>query len=306
MLCARTFGALFAVILLSLHLLPSSHPAVAQEHANLVDPKPGPPPTLEQVVEKLTLRAEKLACNSDDCKLLVLNFASTSGSAVMLDTKLADQLATIFAKTLPKGKVIERSRVREFLARERIPYSLLKSDAARRWLGNELGATTVVSGDLHVSGSVPQVMFTLFDVQDPEKVEYFGTELPATAYSPGDLQASEPFGPREPPKTTESGAAVYRAGVAGVGSPACSDMPNPPYTDAAREAKISGVVLVDAIVTLEGTVESPLVIKGLPGGLNDVTRKTMETWRCKPALKDNQPVATVVQFEVNFRLYENH
>ncbi len=258
---------------------------------------------MEQVVEKLTARAEKLGCNSDDCKLLVLNFASTSGSTVMLDIKLADQLASIFAKSLPTGKVIDRSAVREFLARERIPYSLLKADAARRWLGKELGATTVVAGDLNVSGPVPQAMFAVFDVTDQDKIEYFGTELPVTAYSPGDLQASEPFGPPETPKTTKTGAIVYRAGVAGVGSPSCGYLPNPPYTETAREAKIDGVVLVDAIVTLEGTVESPQVIKGLPGGLNEATRKVMETWRCKPALRDNQPVATVVQFETNFRLY---
>jgi hypothetical protein len=61
----------------------------------------------------------------------------------MLDIKLADQWASIFAKTLPKGKVIDRAGVRDFLARERIPYDLMKSVGARRWLGRELGATTV-------------------------------------------------------------------------------------------------------------------------------------------------------------------
>jgi hypothetical protein len=287
-------------------MFPGSRPAVTQEHAKLVDPKAAPPPTLEQVVEKLTARAEKLGCNSDDCKLLVLNFASTSASTVMLDIKLADQLASIFAKTLPKGKVIERAGVREFLARERIPYDLLKSDAARRWLGRELGATTVVAGDLNVSEPVPQAMFTLFDAQDPSKVEYFGTELPATAYSPGDLQASEPFGPTETPRTTKSGAVVYPSGTAGLTSATCDYMPNPPYTDAAREAQLDGVIVIEAIITPEGKVESPQIMKGVPGGLNGVTRKTLETWRCKPATKDNQPVATVVQFEVNFRLDENH
>jgi hypothetical protein len=125
-------------------------------------------------------------------------------------------------------------------------------------------------GDLDVSSAVPQVMFTLFDATDPGKVEYFGTELPASAYSPGDLQAPEPFGPRETPKTTKGGAAVYRAGVAGVDAPSCSYMPNPPYTEAANEANIDGVILMDAIVTLDGTVDSPQVIKGLPGGIKSL------------------------------------
>jgi TonB family protein len=106
-------------------------------------------------------------------------------------------------------------------------------------------------------------------------------------------------------KTTESGAAVYPPGSAGITSATCDYMANPPYTDAAREAQLEGVIVVEAIVTPDGKVESAQVVKGVPGGLNDVTRKTIETWRCKPAAKDNQPFATIVQFEVNFRLFKN-
>ena len=256
---------------------------------------------MEQVVAKLAVRAEKLGCKSDNCALLVLNFASTSDSTVMLDVKLSDQLASIFAKTLPQAKIVERSNVREFLASERIPYQLLKSPSARGWLGRELGATMVLAGDLNVSGSVPQAMFSLFDTQAPDKADYFGTELPVDAYSPGDLKPSEPFGPPETPKTTKSGATVYPSGTVGLSPVSCNYMPNPEYTEAARELQLSGVILIDAVVTPEGKIESPQIKKGMPGGLNEVTRKTVETWRCKPPMKDNQPVATVVQFEVNFR-----
>jgi TonB family protein len=292
MLAARAFRILLATSPVWLLLFLGAHPAVSQEPAKLIDPDAGSHPTLEQVAEKLTVRAKKLGCGSDDCALLVMNLATISGSSLMVDIKLSDQLANIFAKTLTNGRIIDRSVVREFLARERIPYGAFKSVGVRRWLGKEVGATTVLMGDLDVSGSVPQAMFTLFEVEDPDKVEYFGTELPASAFSRGDLQESEPFGPAAMPKTTKSG----------VSSATCDYMPNPPYTDAAQEAKISGTILLDAIVTPEGSVESPLVRKGLPGGLNEVARKTMETWRCKAALKDNQPVATVVQFEINFQL----
>jgi hypothetical protein len=71
---------------------------------------------------------------------------------------------------------------------------------------------------------------------------------------------------------------------------------NPPNSEAVREAEISGPALLDALVTPEGTVESPQVVKGLPGGLNELAR------RCNPALKENQPEASVNQFEISFRL----
>jgi TonB family protein len=174
-----------------------------------------------------------------------------------------------------------------------------------RWLGEETGATIVLFGDVDLSGALPQAMFTLLDVKNSDKVEYFGTELPAISVSPQDLQAAETLGPVETPKTTKSGAVVYRGATSGLSAVKCDYMPNPSYSEAAREAKLSGTILVNAIVTPEGTVEAPQILKGVPGGLNEGTRKTMETWRCNPALKDNQPVATVVQFEVNFRLFPN-
>lgn len=46
-------------------------------------------------------------------------------------------------------------------------------------------------------------------------------------------------------------------------------MANPPYPEAAREAQLDGGILIDAIITPEGTVESPQFVKEVPGGLND-------------------------------------
>jgi hypothetical protein len=262
MLSPRTCRILLVVFSVWFSLFLGAKSAFSQDPTKLVDPARGSHPTLEQVVEKLTVRAEKLGCDSDDCALLVMNLATVSGSTVMLDRKLSDQLAGIFARTLPKGRVIDPSIVREFLARERIPYELLESDEVRRWVGKGLGATTALTGDLDVSGSVPQAKFELFDVKDSVKVNYFGAELPVAVYSPSDLQPPDPMGPIEVPRATESGAVVYQAGTAGLTSVTCDYMPNPPYSEAAREAKISGTILVDAQVTPEGTVESPQVVKG--------------------------------------------
>lgn len=101
-----------------------------------------------------------------------------------------------------------------------------------------------------------------------------------------------------------TGGGAFRAGVNGVGSPSCFYMPNPPYSEEARKAKYSGVVLVDAVVTLDGRVTEPRVIKSPGLGLDETTVTTMKTWRCKAALgPSGRPVPTRVQFEVNFRLY---
>jgi TonB family protein len=97
---------------------------------------------------------------------------------------------------------------------------------------------------------------------------------------------------------------MFRAGVNGVGLPTCFYMPNPPYSDEARKAKYSGVVLVEAVITVDGRVTNPRVIKSPGLGLDESTTNTMRTWRCKPVTGPNgKPVPVLVPFEVTFRLY---
>jgi len=101
-----------------------------------------------------------------------------------------------------------------------------------------------------------------------------------------------------------TGGGMFRAGVNGVGLPTCFYMPNPPYSDEARKAKYSGVVLVEAVITVDGRVTNPRVIKSPGLGLDDSTTNTMRTWRCKPVTGPNgKPVPVLVPFEVTFRLY---
>jgi protein TonB len=80
-------------------------------------------------------------------------------------------------------------------------------------------------------------------------------------------------------------------------------MPNPPYSDGARKAGISGVMKVEAIVTTEGKLEDIRIQSGLPGGLNKNALDTLKSWRCKPATKDGKPIPVLVPFEINFRLH---
>jgi protein TonB len=101
-----------------------------------------------------------------------------------------------------------------------------------------------------------------------------------------------------------TGGGMFRAGMNGVGLPACFYSPQPPYSDEARKAKYSGTVLVDAIVTVDGRVNPLRVVKSPGLGLDDSVITTLKTWRCKPAIgPGGRPVPVSVPFEVTFRLY---
>src|SRR5262249_23923469 len=84
----------------------------------------------------------------------------------------------------------------------------------------------------------------------------------------------------------------------------CSYMPPPVYTKEARAAKISGSVLVEGIVGLDGRITHTRIVRGLGHGLDESAMKIMKQWKCEPAIGPNgKLVPTKVPFEITFRLY---
>jgi TonB family protein len=80
-------------------------------------------------------------------------------------------------------------------------------------------------------------------------------------------------------------------------------MPNPGYAEEALKFRVNGTIRAEAVVTAEGRMENVRIVNGLPGGLNENAIATMQTWRCEPAVKEDKPVAAIVEMTVNFRSY---
>jgi TonB family protein len=73
------------------------------------------------------------------------------------------------------------------------------------------------------------------------------------------------------------------AGMNGVGVPVCTHRPNPDYTKKAREDKLQGSVILDAIVTVEGKVTDIRLLRGLGYGLDEKAIEAVKSWKFKPA-----------------------
>ncbi|HYP08272.1 MAG TPA: energy transducer TonB [Bryobacteraceae bacterium] len=78
--------------------------------------------------------------------------------------------------------------------------------------------------------------------------------------------------------------------------------PDPRYTDEAREAKISGSVLVSLVIEADGTTSDIVLKRGLHPGLDENAVAAVKTWKFEPARKNGVPVAVVANIEVHFRL----
>ncbi|HEY6195139.1 MAG TPA: energy transducer TonB [Candidatus Eisenbacteria bacterium] len=76
----------------------------------------------------------------------------------------------------------------------------------------------------------------------------------------------------------------------------------PTYPDDARRAGVDGVVMVQALVTRDGTVADVRVVKSIPM-LDAAAAAAVRQWRFKPATSKGEPVAVWVGIPVKFTLH---
>jgi TonB family protein len=125
-----------------------------------------------------------------------------------------------------------------------------------------------------------------------------GGLLPGTSWTkpaPVAPAGSYVMGPAPPP-------GVYRVGVDGVTAPRKMSGAQPSYTDSARERKIAGTVILQAIIAADGTVQDVQVVRSLEPSLDQSSIDTIKTWRFEPSTKDGKPVSVQVNIETSFRL----
>jgi len=96
---------------------------------------------------------------------------------------------------------------------------------------------------------------------------------------------------------------VYSVGDS-VKPPKGLQQPAPPYTQAARDARIEGILLVSAVIQKDGSVGQFKVMRGLGYGLDESAIDTIaKRWKFQPGTLNGQPVKVSVVMEVSFRLY---
>jgi TonB family protein len=77
---------------------------------------------------------------------------------------------------------------------------------------------------------------------------------------------------------------------------------NPEYPEIARKARIQGVVIMEAVITKEGTIEDVKVLRGVHKILDQAAVNSVKQWRYKPATLNGQPVKVYSTVTVKFTL----
>jgi periplasmic protein TonB len=94
---------------------------------------------------------------------------------------------------------------------------------------------------------------------------------------------------------------AYHAG-GNVSAPSVIFKVEPEYSEEARKAKFSGMVMLLVIVDSEGNARDIRVTKSLGMGLDEKATEAVRKWKFRPGRKDGKPVNVRAQIQVDFRL----
>ena len=151
------------------------------------------------------------------------------------------------------------------------------------------------SSDTSASGA-HMITTTTYSVYEREPM--FSSDVFKFTVPSGTAEDEGPQGGPDDP-IVEDG--VYRAGPR-VSHPTLLNKVEPSYTEEARKARVSGIVLLSLAVDPNGKPRSVAVVRGLGHGLDEKAIEAVRQWSFRAGTKDGVPVTVGIRVAVNFRL----
>lgn len=88
-----------------------------------------------------------------------------------------------------------------------------------------------------------------------------------------------------------------------VKAPQLTNRVEPSYPEAARKARMEGVVILEAIITASGSVEDVKVLKSMNPLLDAAASRAVSQWRYRPATLNGRAVRVYLTVTVTFNLH---
>jgi TonB family protein len=96
---------------------------------------------------------------------------------------------------------------------------------------------------------------------------------------------------------------VYRAKQGEVSVPRAAYMPDPEYSEPARQAGYQGVVAMSFVVDTNGTPKDIQITKPAGLGLDEKAVEALGAWKFQPGQREARPVPVETSVQMSFRLY---
>lgn len=97
------------------------------------------------------------------------------------------------------------------------------------------------------------------------------------------------------------GGGVFQVG-GGVTAPTVISRVQPEYSEEARKARYEGVVILEAIIHADGSVEIVRVVRSQGFGLDEKAIEALQQWKFRPGMRGGEAVAVNLNIEVSFNL----
>ena len=94
----------------------------------------------------------------------------------------------------------------------------------------------------------------------------------------------------------------YRRVGGDVTAPKVVKRVEPQYPEDYRKARISGIVIVEAMISEQGAVENVRLLKSRAPELDAAAMDAVKQWTFEPATSDGKPVPVIFNLTVNFKL----
>jgi periplasmic protein TonB len=107
--------------------------------------------------------------------------------------------------------------------------------------------------------------------------------------------------PDAPPPPEPEGPVRFVVG-GNITEPVKISGPSPVYPEAARRARIQGVVVLECTIGKDGRVQNVKILRGLPLGLTEAAVDAVNKWRFEPSTLNGKPVEVLYILTVRFNL----
>jgi TonB family protein len=208
----------------------------------------------------------------------------------------------------------DRNAVRKFVQQNQCKYPVLIAAAGDpaigRYRAHALPTLVVVDKngliadyDADASGATEaSLRRNILRVSSPEYVPPKPVQDAPTEPAVAALAEPPPQSPAAKPNP-ESEPDVFTPG-ADVSAPIPVYKPEPPYTAAAKNAKVSGALRFAIVIDAQGNVQEAKELSPRLGkGLDESAEDTIRTWKFKPSLRAGVAVPVRVTVHVNFDLF---
>jgi TonB family protein len=116
------------------------------------------------------------------------------------------------------------------------------------------------------------------------------------------FSATRSFGPADAQRDERPAVHGYERVGGAVKAPTVLTRMEPHYPERAKVAGISGIVILEVLISERGEVDDVKILKPLPEGLAEAAVDAVRQWRFEPGTIDGKPVPVAFNLTIQFRL----